>query len=225
MKPEKVRILHPAGVYVFALACLLAGCGTTPLKTTDGFIKQYGFHNVSRADFKLCYRYGCQETVSVSINDAEWQPVRDLFSPAPADAAEERELIAKAVQTLEVITGKKTGIDDDIGGTFRAAFKKNQMDCEDEAVNTNIFLILLEQENLLKFNRTYGISRRGLFPVHWPHMAAAVIDESTKEIFVVDSWFFDHGMPVNIVPEKEWLNFWKPGEAEYEKYYNRPQPD
>lgn len=222
MNQKQVRLIYPTIVLSLLIAFILPACGTSPFKTTESFINQYGFINISRASFTLCYGYGCVEQADVSISDAEWQPVKDLFSPPPVDAAAERKCIAKAVQNLEIITGNKTGIDGDIGGTFRALFRENQMDCEDEAVNTNIFLILLEQDKLLKFNRTYGISRRGMLFSHWPHMASSIIDTATKEIYVVDSWFFDHGMPVNIVPEKEWLAFWEPDEAEYDKYYNQP---
>ncbi len=209
-------------ILVLILTVLSAGCGTSIMKTPNDFIKEYGFQNTQRSLFTLCYGYGCPETVNVTLSNEDWQPIRDIFSPEPKDAASERERIAKAIQALERITGEKTGINTDIGGTFTAMLRSNQMDCEDEAVNTNIFLLLLQQDNLLKFHRTYGISRRGMMFVHWPHMATSIIDTATQEIFVVDSWFFDHAMPVHIVPEKEWLSFWKPEESEYDKYHDQP---
>ena len=169
-KIKQIKMANRVSTWIVLtiIVATLGGCGLSTLQTPDEFVVEYGISTTKRSGFSLCYGYGCPKKMEISLNDEEWRPIREIFTPAATDAETERQRIAAAVQRLENITGKKTGINSDIGGTFPAAFQKGQMDCEDEAINTNVFLLLLEDDNLLKFHRIYGIARRGTFPFGWP---------------------------------------------------------
>ncbi len=69
--------------------------------------------------FEICYQHTCKEVAEVSFRAEEWQEIRDLFEPAPASAAEERERIAQAVSRLEVVVGQKINTFDDKGGNLQ----------------------------------------------------------------------------------------------------------
>ncbi len=198
----------------FVLMCVACSCSlmSPGETTTDEFILAHEVKQPVWSDFQICYQHGCHKTAEVNLSESEWQKIKNHFIPAPKDAESERACIAKTIQALEILVGRKTGIDSDIGGTFQGmlAFKKNQMDCEDEAVNTNVFLSLMEQDNLIRFHEFYAIAHRGFFAGGWPHMACAIIDIKTREKFVVDSWFTDQGMPVYILPYDLWKSGWKP---------------
>ncbi len=196
------------------LLCLTCSCSlmNPRANTTDEFILYHELKQPVWSDFQICYQHGCNKTAGVNLSENEWRQIKQHFIPAPKNAESERDCIAKAVQALENMVGRKTGIDSDMGGTFPGLLelKENQMDCEDEAVNTNVFLYLMEQDNLIRFHEFYGIAHRGFFAGGWPHMACAIVDIKTQEKFVVDSWFSDQGMPVHVLPYTLWKSGWKP---------------
>lgn len=186
------------------------GCATTPVKTPEDYIKRHQISDFDRSNFPICYSYGCQEKATAFFTQKDWQAIKNIFTPAPEDAQSERQFIAKAIQSMEIIVGEKTGTNQDIGGTFTGMFKQNQMDCEDEAVNTNIFLILLQQDNLMRFHSFYGIARRGMIINGWPHVACSIVETAGTDRYVLDSWFTDHGMTVYVVSEQIWKSGWNP---------------
>ncbi|PPD54735.1 MAG: hypothetical protein CTY10_07500, partial [Methylotenera sp.] len=50
----------------------------------------------SLSAFEVCFAGGCAEIRSLVLTTEEWQKVSAIFNNAPVDAAQERELIAKA---------------------------------------------------------------------------------------------------------------------------------
>ncbi len=187
-----------------------AGCSTGRIHPPDAYIKSHNITRSAYSNFQLCYAHGCSKKVDVQLNDQEWEIIKEMFSANAETGTAERETIAKVVQQLEKMTGDKTGINTDRGGSFPGLFKANQMDCIDETVNTNIFLLQLQMDGLLEHHRFYGITSRGFLVKGWPHFASTIEEISTQELFVVDSWFSDHGGRVYIVPEKNWKQGWNP---------------
>ena len=187
-----------------------AGCTTGRIDPPDAYIRSHNISRTAYSNFQLCYAHGCSKKVDVQLSDQEWEIVENVFSPYGQNSTAEREAIAKAVQLLERMTGDKTGINTDRGSSFPGLFKANQMDCVDETVNTNIFLLQLQMDGLLKYHRFYGITSRGFLVHGWPHFASTIEEMSSQELFVVDSWFSDHGGRVYILPEKIWKQGWNP---------------
>jgi hypothetical protein len=111
---------------------------------------------------------------------------------------------------MESIVGPLTGTDGDIGGSLQGAFRKNQMDCEDEAVNTCTYLIMMQDDGLITYHDIYKPTMRGFVVMGWPHVATVLKDKQTGERFVVDSWFEDNGHPAHVVPYREWKSGWRP---------------
>jgi len=189
---------------------VLVACVFAPQPNARRYLEQYDNIDPHPSNFKICYAYGCRQSARVQLTSAQWERIRTVFAPRPSDAARERACIALAIGALESMVGPLTGTDGDIGESFQAAFRENQMDCEDEAVNTCTYLIMMENDGLITYHDIYKPTMRGYVLMGWPHVAAVVKDKQTGERFVVDSWFEDNGHPAYVVPYKKWKSGWRP---------------
>jgi hypothetical protein len=193
---------------------VVAACVFTPQPNARRYLEQYDILDLYPSNFTICYGYGCRQSAQVQLSAAQWKSVRNVFSPMPSDAASERACIALAIGVAESIVGPLTGTDADIGGSFQGAFRKNQMDCEDEAVNTCTYLIMMQADGLITYHDIYKPTMRGFVVMGWPHVATVVKDKQTGEKFVVDSWFEDNGHPAYVVPYKQWKSGWRPAPSQ-----------
>lgn len=198
---------------VSALVAGLAACAspTTQSVTSLGWIEEKGNPPPSIERFTVCHDYGCANRTVVSLDREEWQEVRAVFEPAPADAAEERQRIAKAVARLEVMAGKRAGTLKDKGGTLNSIALAGQQDCVDEAVNTTTYMVLMEQDGLVKLHKAQSVAWRGaLFGKTLPHVTPVTAEVASGDLWAVDSSFFDNGEEPVLMPLKEWLDGWEP---------------
>lgn len=163
------------------------------------------------ARFNICFNHGCQSLADVSLAPEQWQEIRQILSTASASPQEERERIAQAVGKLETVAGKLTGIDNDRGGSLAGLWMRNQMDCVDESTNTHTYLIMLNNDGLLKYHTPANIERR-FRPYLFQHYSAVIEETATQKKYAVDSWFLDNGQPPVILPLSIWKHGWTPGD-------------
>ena len=192
------------------LSLLLAGCSTVFHERMTDRLTWRNLNDPVPSNFYICYAHGCQKRALVSLTSSEWNRVRQIFSPGPETPSKERDNISKAISMLETIAGEQTGTGDDLGGSFPGAFKKNQMDCVDEALNTGIYITMMEKDGLLQFHELYRLARRGVFFNGWPHQASVIVEKDSGREYVVDSWFLDNGKPPFILPVEVWKSGWRP---------------
>jgi hypothetical protein len=194
-------------------ALVLAACVSAPQPNARQYLELYDIVDPRPSDFTICYGFGCRQTARVQLTSAQWGLIRAVFEPRPTDAASERARIALAIGEMESIVGPLTGTDANIGGSFRGfweTFRKNQMDCEDQAVNTCMYLMMMQADGLITYHDIFKPAMRGYVVMGWPHVATVVKDKQTGERFVVDSWFEDNGHPAYVVPYKKWKWGWRP---------------
>jgi len=191
-------------------AMALAACVFIPQPNARRYLKQYDMADPHPPNFMICYGYSCRQSARVQLSAAQWGRIRTVFEPGPADAASERASIALAIGVMESIVGPLTGTDADMGESLQGSFRKNQMDCEDEAVNTCMYLIMMQDDGLITYHDIYKPTMRGFMLKGWPHVATVLKDKQTGERFVVDSWFEDNGHPAYVVPYKQWKSGWRP---------------
>ena len=169
----------------------------------------------SPARFSVCFQHSCAEIDHTSLDEDQWERVRDLFAPPPASAEEERHRIAAAIAYLEVEIGKQINSLDDRGGNFEGVLATgNQLDCVDESTNSTTYLTMMERDRLLRFHRVEPRAtraRNSFFVIGWPHSTAVVTDVTNGEQWAVDSWFLNNGEPPAIVPLPQWRSGWEPG--------------
>jgi len=149
----------------------------------------------------------------LSLSQADWQPIVELFEPPPQNAALERQYIAKAIGLLEQIVGNKTGTSNDRAGTFGNSDFSGQQDCNDEAINTTTYMRLLRQAGYMRFHEIEDMRTRNFFFNGWPHTTAVIHEIKTKERYAVDSWFYDNGAPATIVPFEDWKDNFFPSDS------------
>lgn len=162
--------------------------------------------------FDICHSGGCADIDRVSLENGEWQRVVSEFEPAPQNAEEERNRIANAIGVLEQIVGDKIGTHNDFAGTFGAFSTPGQMDCNDEASNSNTYIKLMMLAGLIRFHELRDTKIRNFFFNGWPHTTAAIAEVKSGALYAVDSWFYDNGVPAVIVPLELWKTGWKPSD-------------
>lgn len=191
----------------------LAACGTPSASsvTSYGWIEERGNPKPTLESFTVCHEYGCAKRTAVRLPPEEWQEIRDVFKEEVADAGIERMRIATAIGRLEVFVGRLTGTSNDKGGTLNSIALPGQQDCVDEAVNTTTYLVLMEQDGLIKHHKAQSVAWRGtLFGKVLPHVTPVMADTGSGELWAVDSSFFDNGKEPVLLPLKEWLAGWEP---------------
>ena len=199
-------------IFTGALLPLLGGCAHDNLQTYEYYLINRGLEQKQTAQsFQHCHGYGCKFISTVNFKPEDWRPVKAAFSPTPATPEQERQAIRNAIAVFEQKAGALAGTQNDHWGTFRKT-GSYQHDCVDESTNTTVYLLLLQQQGLLRFHKLEAPTAR-LPVIHagrWPHQSALISEIETSKFFAVDSWFHDNGAPPEIVPLKQWKEGWKP---------------
>ncbi len=172
------------------------------------------FHQTPQlSQFEVCQGGGCAQSNQLTIGEAEWNSVAQIFTPKASNSVDERLQIGKAIGTLEQIVGAKNGTLGDRAGTFDNSDYKGQLDCNDEAINTTTYMRLLKSSGLMQFHEIEDMRTRNFFFTGWPHSTAVIRETKTGARFAVDSWFYDNGAPAIIVPFATWKAGYKPDDS------------
>ncbi|MDB5807594.1 MAG: hypothetical protein JWN73_4916 [Betaproteobacteria bacterium] len=147
----------------------------------------------------ICYEYGCKVQAKINFDEVVFVKVGEMLRTAD-DAVSERYAIAAAVARLYVEAGKQTPIWRDRGGDTNDE-GEGSMDCIDHAANTTTFLKLMEARGLLRFHSVGEPVKRGIFAEHW---AAQIVEQKSRAVYTVDSWFYDFGMPAIVMSIFDW---------------------
>ncbi|MEM8867107.1 MAG: hypothetical protein AAGC73_02460 [Verrucomicrobiota bacterium] len=194
-----MRHLLPA--LITSASLLLAGCAS---QRPQNYLNHYGIKPPTVADFEIGQTIGCKRTSELSYSTEEWAKITACFQPKPADAAAEREAIQKVIALMEQINGPKNDTYRDNPRNAIIGAKGNQLDCVAEAVNSTVGLLLLEQEGLLQFHTVGYPQHRGFAQLKLPHNTASIIEKTTKDHYVVDSWYGKNGEEPDIQLVNEW---------------------
>jgi len=147
----------------------------------------------------ICYDYGCKARDEISFDDALFDTLGEMLRTAD-DAVSERYAISAVVARMYVEAGRQTPIWRDHGGDANDE-GIGSMDCIDHATNTTTFLKLLQARGLLRFHDVGAPVKRGFFAEHW---AAQISQRDSGAAYMVDSWFYDFGMPAIVMALPDW---------------------
>lgn len=205
-----------------AAILLVAGCETPdPAATIEGMREKFELIPPRPSAFMVCHENGCTERTTVKLSAEQWGQVRAMFMPPSADPAQERQRISQTIGLMERLVAPQARTAGDLGGTFGGVFAGHgQMDCEDEAANTTQYLVMMKNDGLLRWYTPVGRQWRGFFIHGWPHTTAVVAEAGTGELWAVDSWFEDNGVPAHVLPLEQWRAGWSPAGktgSQYEK--------
>jgi hypothetical protein len=161
----------------------------------------------SPVKFSVCYDFTCRTEEDVTLSASQWDSVVRIFRAPSTSGSEERLRIQEAIGRMEQVVGFHTPTHRDLPRNYQSkdpalADLPGQMDCIDESINTTTYLELFEKHGLLKRHRVLPRAyRRALLNQHW---AGHIEEIETGERFVVDSWFYENGVPPYIVRSEDW---------------------
>lgn len=158
-------------IRLIAVAVLIAVEGGVPARA-----------DMPGRSFDACFNYGCTSRVPVLFLQAELMRVEALFIGV-ADAADERDRIARALAELYRLIGGQTPVFMDVAGNLRDEERQGRMDCIDHSATTTRLLELMAEQGWLRHHEVLKPARRGwLFAQHF----SAVIEERGEAVTVPD---------------------------------------
>ena len=205
-----MRLRGAPGWLLAALA--LSACAQNPYRQSTTFLEQYADPDPVLASFRECHGFACNSTSRVSLNRQEWSKVTAVFKPAPRDARAERRQISRAVATMRLLVGSKTGTAVHQWTHRNSEILPNlsdptQLDCIDESVNTWTYMTLMERAGLFRFHEVAKLSNSG--SLHTPRNTA-VLKEKGGDHYAIDPSLVDAGVPPPVIPLATWIAEWPP---------------
>lgn len=159
---------------------------------------------VSAQTFNVCHGYECHYRTKITLTTKDDQHIRNLLQKGIRSAVTERKALQMAVVIFEKRSTVVIGVQDKPKMQFGKARIKGQMDCIDESINTDNFLLYLQSLGLLKHHTISRRVSRGIFiDGRYPHWSAAIKDKNGL-IWAVDSWYEPGGGSPDILPLQEW---------------------
>ncbi len=158
----------------------------------------------------VCHAYGCQMQTPVKFGKPQLDEIAALMRKTKkADTPhEERRAIAYAIGWMERYTGEITGTAADRPGMeFNGPGDPTQQDCVDEATNTTSYLLILQQNSLLKHHtvgRPFSKGNILLGVSNWPHWTAVLWEKPNNQKWAVDSWIYANGENPVVVEAEKW---------------------
>lgn len=134
----------------------------------------------------VCSAYGCNKVSRYTFKSSELENIKEYFVNV-TNAKEERLALANAISFIEVIVGEPTGTKKDrpsldISGNG----DPSQLDCVDEATNVTSYLIMMNNNNMLRFHNINKPNWKGGF-FKWTHYAAVITDRETNIKWAIDA--------------------------------------
>ena len=188
---------------------LVPGCSTLT-RNPQFYLSYYDLKSPEINDFETCSSAGCRQLSRLFYTESEWQSIRAIFQPAQQNAAEERERLLVAVAAIETLIGEKNGTSTDSAKNQRKGSQGPQLDCIAEAANTTVALLLLQQDELIRYHRVGHPQHRGFAQLQYPHNTAAIIENANNAHYAIDSWFFANGEQPICVSVAEWKAGYRP---------------
>lgn len=138
------------------------------------------------------YESGGVEKTTINVQGGYWQRTLAAFGLA-FDAAGERVAIQAAVKECELAAGEQTPTWQDRPRSVPRFGSVGQLDCIAESNNTTTFLLVLRQEDLLRFHEVLRPEFRTQYLLFDPHRTALVRERATGVVYAIDSWLGKNG--------------------------------
>jgi len=152
----------------------------------------------------VCIDYHCENRQDISISNDEWQQILHPFQQQARSAAQERQQIRQSIALFEQIVGSHTPTSSDLPEN-KGEDETGQLDCIAESTNSRHYLHWLEKKDKLKWHRVNERVQRSplFFDVHW---GVKITDQSSRQAYIVDSWYGANGDMPDIQPLSQWLD-------------------
>ncbi len=158
----------------------------------------------------VCHAYTCRQQTRVNFPPSAMAELKKLMEETKTEDTpfEERRAVAYAIAWFEVYVGNKIGTSADRAGMeYEGPGDPTQQDCVDEATNTTSYMMVLEQNGLLKYHKVGApFSKENLLRgvAGWPHWTAVLIEQGSGQHWAVDSWIYPNGENPAVVETEKW---------------------
>jgi hypothetical protein len=192
------------------LALSVAACTHDRTGPVETHFQAFQVQQPAKNTVTVCHAYTCKMQTKFTFNDADINELKSIFKKVKKEdsAFEERRAVAYAVGWMENRVGKVLGTDKDRPGMdFAASGDPTQQDCVDESTNTTSYMLVLQNNGLLKYH-TVGtpFSKDQLWRgvAGWTHWTAVLKEAKTEQRWAVDSWIYENGENPAIVEVEKW---------------------
>ncbi len=168
---------------------LLGGCVYQQEGPPEAHFEQFAAKAPQANTVTVCHAYGCKAQTPFTFTQADVAEIAQLMARVRLDdsAAQERRAVAYAVAWMERRVAPVVGTATDRPSMdFLGSGDPSQKDCVDEATNTTSYLMVLQQNGLLRHHiveRPFAKDDMG----HWTHWAAVIREKENGARFAVDS--------------------------------------
>lgn len=198
-------------IAIAAAAALLAGaCTHARPGTAADHLTFFGVPQPSSRVVHVCHAYGCQMKTRYRFTDADLAEISSLMAKTrEADTPhEERRAVAHAIGWIERRVGAAIGTKDDRAGMdFAASGDPTQQDCVDESTNTTSYLLVLQDNGLLRHHRVgrpFAKDQLWRGVSGWTHWTAVLQETASPQRWAVDSWIYENGENPAVVETEHW---------------------
>lgn len=152
----------------------------------------------------VCHAHGCQQQVKFTFTGADISDLSVLMDYARNSdtPGEERRAIAYAIAWMERRVGPSTGTAND-RASLEFMNASGQLDCVDEATNATSYLLVLQNNGLLRHHTVIRPFSKASF-FKWPHMAAMIKARASSKVYAVDSGVGPNGSNPAITLADQW---------------------
>ncbi len=201
-----------AAFALLAVANLLAGCTYYKSGPPDIHYSEFKAKPPRENTVTICSAYGCQTTAQFTFSVVDLAQIvavmRRIRRGRYGSPHQERRAVAHAIAWMERRTKHINGIWSDRKSIDLAGSgDPTQMDCVDEATNTTSYLLVLQRHGLLRHHKVIRPFAKGaLILGKWPHYGAMLRAKRTRQIWVVDSSFYNTGSRPIVMKLERWYN-------------------
>lgn len=158
----------------------------------------------------VCHAYGCEKQSPIKFGPDQIKQIAEVMQKTKKanTSFEERRAVAYAVGWMERYVGDRIGTSADRPGMeFNGPGDPTQQDCVDEATNTTSYLLVLENNGLLKHHtvgRPFSKGNILLGVSNWPHWTAVLWETTNKQKWAIDSWIYQNGENPVVIEAEKW---------------------
>jgi len=189
---------------------LTAGCSYEGRGPIDQHYLTFAARVPEKNRIFVCSAYGCRTQTEFKFTQADIAKLGSLMAEPKrgAGAAEERLRIARTLAWMEKRVGDTVGTSADRpGDDWYGGGDPTQMDCVDVATNLTSYLLVLDNNGLIKHHAVGSVYvkediRKGFSG--WTHYAAVIVEGQTKQKYAVDGWKLASGIEPEIVEVEKW---------------------
>ncbi|MBM3529293.1 MAG: hypothetical protein FJX62_14480 [Alphaproteobacteria bacterium] len=194
-----------------AAVLVLSGAGRAAAVELSHEIRQmYAATNASpptASQMMICYGFVCRLRAILHFGPGDRAAIRSMMAAGQGSPAAERKAVGEVVRWFDRRAGKMVGTARRVPrADFRNRDDDGNFDCFDTTRNTVSLLLVLREWKLLRHHTVGDPKFRGNILVgQTPHNTAVLIENKTRQSWVVDMWTTGYNKPPDVMTLDRWV--------------------